>query len=215
MTVTDPSRWTLVTVQVSRLATSRSGSLRRVTTRSPAPMRARLAGGGVRVVDPSGCDQLGTDGVIERADLLVGVRDDDRRRCLSWWARAACRASALIRSASVAWMWICPRASSASNTAAGSSPARMAKAQLRVVLVRHRDGDAVRRDDGAGEAMHRVEFPVGFRVHLADGQVEHSPATDGRQLVPVADQSDPSVVFVGDRSAARGRCPGRACRPRR
>jgi hypothetical protein len=37
-----------------------------------------MAGGDVRVVDPSAGDQPRSGGVIERADLLVGVRDDDR-----------------------------------------------------------------------------------------------------------------------------------------
>ena len=52
--------------------------------------------------------------------------------------------------------------------------------------------------------MHRVEFPVGVRGHLSGGQVEHSPTADGGQLVPVTDQCDPSVVFVGDGQQCAG-----------
>jgi hypothetical protein len=56
-----------------------------------------LAGGGVRVVDPSRRDELGTDGVIERADQLVGVRDHERDRAGPVGLRGV-PASALTRS---------------------------------------------------------------------------------------------------------------------
>jgi hypothetical protein len=133
-----------------------------------------LAGGGARVIDSSGCDQLRTDGAVERGDLLVGVGDDDHRdACLVGQGGVPGeRADAIgVGGVEVDLSSGEQRVEHGGGVVAGPH----GQAQPRVVLVRHREGDAVRRHDSAGEAMHRIEFAVGFWVRVADGQVEHSP----------------------------------------
>ena len=149
------------------------------------------------VVDPSGCDELGADGVIQRADLIVGVRDHDRS--VAFLAGAGGETGKRADPVGVGGVDVDLVAGEQYvEYCAGVVAGAHGKAQLGVVLVRHRGERAVPGDDGADEAMHRVEFPAGVRGHLSGGQVEHSPAADGGQLVPVTDQRDPSVVFVGD-----------------
>ena len=46
--------------------------------------------------------------------------------------------------------------------------------------------------------MHGLQGQAGFGVGPAGGQIQDASAADRGELVPVTDQRDPGVVFVGD-----------------
>ena len=78
-----PSSPMPVTVQVWRFATWRSGSLRRVATRSPSPIRSPAAVVIAAPSSPLGVVVVVADGGVEVGDLFAGVGDDQlpvRRR---------------------------------------------------------------------------------------------------------------------------------------
>ena len=110
-------------------------------------------------------------------------------------------ARAAVRSTSLAWRTIWPRSRSASKTSPDRSPVRMSR--LRSAYA----GSLNRWTDSSSWCA--------CGSHPACGEVEDAAAADGRELVAVAEERDAWRALGRRWRTARGRCPGRACRPRR
>ena len=182
-----------VTVQVSRLATPRSRSLRRVATRSPTPIRSPApVTTPTTVIDVAGGDEPVADRAVERGDLFAGVGHHQHPVCgrlAACWRRRGRRAPA-VRSASVGWTTIWPaRPPGCRSTSPGRTPGAHRQAEVGVLAGR-RTGAPCR-----GHARPRVG-PAG-------GEVEDAAAADGGELVPVADERDPGPVSSARVSRAR------------
>ena len=172
--------------------------------RDPVPgtdalTRDRWSSRGV-VVDPPGGDEPVADRGVERGDLLAGVGDHDRRRRARGerLGRGVVPAPASRSCVAGVDVDLVARDAVRRTLRPGRSPARMARlswAYSSSATVATAPSGLDRRAD---EAVHRVQGQVRVRGRPADGEVEDAAAADRRELVPVPDQRDPGVVFVGD-----------------
>ena len=183
-----PSSPMPVTVQVWRFATPRSGSLRRVATRSPSPTRSPRA----VTRDGSASAELPVAGSARRWSRIAALRLATCSRVSATTRSPAAPASAraAVRSLSLGWMTIDPRRWSASKTAAG------------VVAGAHAQGE--RGVVGVGEPVHLLQRHDRGRVGPREGVVQDAAASDRWELVPVADERDPRPGLVGDRQERAG-----------
>lgn len=132
------------------------------------PDACRASGGSASVVDPSGPDELGAHRAIERGDLLVGVRHHDNP------------AAVLVGVGGLPGERCDPLGVAAMNAYLAAVEQRIEhlgrvvggahrQADSREFLVRNNRPVPVWSGDGAGEAMHRVQFPVRVWVYVAGG----------------------------------------------
>ncbi len=148
---------------------------RRSSTAPAATSRSRIA-----ALSMAACSRVSTTtDAVRRRRAALPRRGRRARRAAPprWRARA---------------IW--PRACSASNTAAGSSPARMARLSCAYSVSAHSVG---RRTVWTNRCtVSRSTQASGWTQRC--GEVEHAAAADRGQLVPVTDQRDPRAGLVGD-----------------
>ena len=178
-----------VTVQVIRFATPRSGSLRRVMTWSPAPMRSPSEPW-VMVVSstaPAVTRWSRTTSLTAAAASLVSTATacGTPSRCRS----AVCTARWASASASLSQTLTCPPACRSSNTALGVDR-RSGSAAVRSAY------SVSRCPVGGAEPVHRAELDLGGRP--AGDHVQDAAAADRRQLPAVPDVHHAGVGVVGD-----------------
>src|ERR1035437_465525 len=199
-----------VRVQVSRLATCRARSLRRVATRSPTPIRSPAC---VVIVAVSWtrpcCHEAVTDRTVQGADLLTGLSHrqypllaaDDARGCQNGQSLGAFRLRGV-------------DADLVASQQGVEDPTRCLASRLTPTLTSRRstglDGftGAHREADpgvlGIAEPVDDIQGQAGLGCGPADGEVKDPAAAHCGQLVAVPDERDPGPGLVSDSQQGAG-----------